>query len=172
MDTGPITFTRSSNHFQYIQSNEALTIECQDKKQATFVIRKTDKNVFLIVHPANPDIQIPIYNCKIDWSRPKPERTKVGGLDFSLMSMVGKVSKNFFKDLEDSMNDKWSGPFLFKTIRPSFIESRLGSNCLVDVTTEINGFSVTIIQSEYVRSATDKIEKPRFEIDSRTFYTC
>eukprot|EP00536_Pseudo-nitzschia_multiseries_P011677 jgi/Psemu1/29675/gm1.29675_g len=64
--------------------------------------------------------------------------------------MVGKVTKNFFKDLEESMNDK--------------------CNCLVDVTTEIYGFSVTIIQSEYVRSATDKIEKPRFEIDSRTFY--
>eukprot|EP00536_Pseudo-nitzschia_multiseries_P008757 jgi/Psemu1/21335/gm1.21335_g len=118
----------------------------------------------------NPDIRIPIYNCKIDWSRPTPERTKVGGLDFSLMSMVGKVSKNFFKDLEESMNDKWSGPFLPKTIRPCFIESRLGSKCLVDVTTEIYGFSVTIIQSEYIRSATDKIEKPRFEIDSRTFY--
>eukprot|EP00536_Pseudo-nitzschia_multiseries_P005878 jgi/Psemu1/13896/gm1.13896_g len=154
MDTGPITFTWSSNHFQYIQSNgspangeithrcdftEALTIECRDKKQATFVIWKTDKNVFLIVHPANPDIQIPIYNCKIDWSRPKPERTKVGGLDFSLMSMVGKVSKNFFKDLEESMNDKWSGPFLPKTIQPCFIKSRLGSKCLVDITTEIYG---------------------------------
>eukprot|EP00536_Pseudo-nitzschia_multiseries_P015926 jgi/Psemu1/44308/gm1.44308_g len=126
----------------------------------------------------NPSVHINLY-CKAansDFNNCQKgallcaKRIKVGRLDFSLMSMVGKVSKNFFKDLEESMNDKWSGPFLPKTIRPSFIESRLGSKCLVGVSTEIYGFSVTIIQSEYIRSATDKIEKPRFEIDSWTFY--
>eukprot|EP00536_Pseudo-nitzschia_multiseries_P014593 jgi/Psemu1/39353/gm1.39353_g len=99
-------------------------------------------NVLMIIHPQDPDIRIPIYDCIIDWKPPKPERIKAGRLDFSLMSMVGKVAKNYFQDLEESMNDKWYGPFL-TTILPSSIKSHL---CI------------------------DNIPKHRFKIDSHTFY--
>eukprot|EP00536_Pseudo-nitzschia_multiseries_P000190 jgi/Psemu1/426/gm1.426_g len=158
MDTGQLKFTRSSNHLQYIQSNgspadgkmtnrcdntEALTIECRDKNPAQFVNWKKDKNVLMIAHPVNPDIRIPIYDCIIDWRPPKPERIKVGRLDFSLMSMVRKFFKNYFQDLEESINDKWS---------------------------EIYGLSATIMPSEYIQSATKKIQKLRLKIDSWTFH--